>query len=92
MTTGERIRERRRALNMTQNELRRQMPKPKPKREVSREDCDRFIERFCRIEQMDREEQKSLLRKTVDQIAVTPEDIGLFMTVKRGVVIAINKQ
>ena len=74
------------------NELRRQMPKPKPKREVSREDCDRFIERFCRIEQMDREEQKSLLRKTVDQIAVTPEDIGLFMTVKRGVVIAINKQ
>ena len=73
------------------NELRRQMPKPKPKREVSREDCDRFIERFCRIEQMDREEQKSLLRKTVDQIAVTPEDIGLFMTVKRGVVIAINK-
>ena len=74
------------------NELRRQMPKPKPKREVSREDCDRFIERFCRIEQMDREEQKSLLRKTVDQIAVTPEDIGLFMTVKRGVVIAVNKQ
>jgi hypothetical protein len=51
----------------------------------------RFIERFCQIEQMDREEQKSLLRKTVDQIAVTPEDIGLFMTVKRGVVIAINK-
>ena len=74
------------------NELRRQMPKPKPKREVSREDCDRFIERFCRIEQMDREEQKSLLRKTVDQIAVTPEDIGLFMSIKRGVVISINKQ
>ena len=74
------------------NELRRQMPVTKPRQTVSREDCDRFIEMFCDIESMDREQKKIVLRRTVEQIVVKPDDISLFMTVKRGVVIAINKQ
>ena len=74
------------------NELRRQMPVTKPRQTVSREDCDRFIESFCDIESMDREQKKIILRRTVDQIVVKPDDISLFMTVKGGVVIAINKQ
>ena len=74
------------------NELRRQMPEKKPRQTVSREDCDRFIESFCDIESMDREQKKIVLRRTVDQIVVKPDDISLFMSIKRGVVIAINKQ
>ena len=74
------------------SELRRQMPVTKPRQTVSREDCDKFIEMFCDIESMDREQKKIVLRRTVDQIVVKPDDISLFMTVKRGVVIAINKQ
>ena len=74
------------------NELRRQMPVTKPRQTVSREDCDRFIESFCDIDSMDKEQKKIVLRRTVDQIVVKPDDISLFMTVKRGVVIAINKQ
>ena len=41
---------------------------------------------------MDREHQKIILKRTVDQIVVKPDDISLFMSIKRGVVIAINKQ
>ena len=74
------------------NELRRQMPEKKPRQTVSREDCDRFIESFCDIESMDMEQKKIVLRRTVDQIVVKPDDISLFMSIKRGVVIAINKQ
>jgi predicted transcriptional regulator len=74
------------------NELRRQMPEKKKKQTVSKADCDAFIESFCDIESMDREHQKIILKRTVDQIVVKPDDISLFMTVKRGVVIAINKQ
>ena len=75
------------------NELRRQMPeKPKPKREVSREDCDRFIERFCDIESMDRDEQKSLLKSVVDKIVVNGMEISLFMNVKAGVCVVVNKK
>jgi site-specific DNA recombinase len=74
------------------NELRRQMPEKKKKQTVSKADCDAFIESFCDIESMDREQKKIILRRTVDQIVVKPDDISLFMTVKRGVVIAINKQ
>lgn len=74
------------------NELRRQMPeKVQPKQTVSREECDRFIESFCDIESMDRQEQRLLLRKTIEQIAVKPDDICLFMSIKRGVCIVINK-
>jgi hypothetical protein len=40
---------------------------------------------------MDREQKKIILRRTVDQIVVKPDDISLFMTVKRGVVISVNK-
>jgi hypothetical protein len=74
------------------NELRRQMPEKKKKQTVSKADCDAFIESFCDIESMDREQKKIVLRRTVDQIVVKPDDISLFMTVKRGVVIALNKQ
>jgi hypothetical protein len=75
------------------NELRRQMPeKPKPKREVSREDCDRFIERFCDIESMDRDEQKSLLKSVIDKIVVNGMEISLFMNVKAGVCVVVNKK
>ena len=74
------------------NELRRQMPVAKPRQTVSKADCDKFIEMFCDIESMDREQKKKVLRRTVDQIVVKPDDISLFMTVKRGVVIAVNKQ
>lgn len=74
------------------NELRRQMPVTKPRQTVSKDDCDKFVEMFCDIESMDMEQKKIILRRTVDQIVVKPDDISLFMTVKRGVVIAINKQ
>ena len=74
------------------NELRRQMPeKVQPKQTVSREECDRFIESFCDIESMDRQEQRLLLRKTIEQIAVKPDEICLFMSIKRGVCIVINE-
>ena len=74
------------------NELRRQMPeKVLPKQTVSREECDRFIESFCDIESMDRQEQRLLLRKTIEQIAVKPDEICLFMSIKRGVCIVINE-
>ena len=74
------------------NELRRQMPVKKPRQTVSKDDCDKFIEMFCDIESMDREQKKIVLRKTVDQIVVKPDNISLFMAIKRGVVIAVNKQ
>jgi hypothetical protein len=74
------------------NELRRQMPVTKPRQTVSKDDCDKFIEMFCDIESMDREQKKIVLRRTVDQIVVKPDDISLFMSIKRGVVIAVNKQ
>lgn len=74
------------------NKLRRQMPEKKPKKTVSRADCDAFVESFCDIEMMDREHQKIILRRTVDQIVVTPDEISLFMRVNRGVIIAINKK
>ena len=73
------------------NELRKQMPKEHPKTEVSRAACDAFIEAFCDIETHEPEIQKMILRKTIDKIVVTPEELCLFTNIQKGACIMVNK-
>lgn len=73
------------------NELRKQMPKERPKVEVSRAACDAFIEEFCDIENREPEVQRLILKKCIDKIVVKPEDIILFTNIQKGTNIIINK-
>lgn len=73
------------------NELRKQMPKERPKTEVSKAACDAFIEAFCDIETHEPEIQKMILRKTIDKIVVTPEELCLFTNIQKGACIVVNK-
>ena len=73
------------------NELRKQMPKEHKKTEVSRAACDAFIEAFCDIETHEPEMQKTILRKTIDKIVVTPEELTLFTNIQKSTSITINK-
>ena len=73
------------------NELRKQMPKERQKTEVSRAACDAFIEAFCDIETHEPEMQKTILRKTIDKIVVTPEGLTLFTNIQKNTSITINK-
>lgn len=73
------------------NELRKQMPKPKEKVEVSRAACDAFVEEFCDIENREPEVQRLILKKCIDKILVKPEDIILFTNIHKGASISINK-
>ena len=74
-------------------ELRRQMPpEPKPVQVVSKEDCDRFIEKFCDIQNLERSGQKAILKGTVQSIVVNEEEIILFMNVKGGICVVVNKK
>ena len=74
------------------SELRRQMPKePKPTMPISREACDAFIEAFCDIETHEPEIQKLILRKTIDKIVVTPDELFLFTNIQKGTSIMVIK-
>ena len=73
------------------NELRKQMPKERPKVEVSRAACDAFIEEFCDIENREPEVQRLILKKCIDKIVVKPDDIILFTNIQKGTNIIINK-
>lgn len=73
------------------NELRKQMPKERPKVEVSRAACDAFIEAFCDIETHEPEIQKLILRKTIDKIVVTPDELFLFTNIQKGTSILVTK-
>ena len=73
------------------NELRKQMPKERPKTEVSRAACDAFIEAFCDIETHEPEIQKMILRKTIDKIVVKPDELCLFTNIQKGACIVVNK-
>lgn len=75
----------------TVSKLRRQMPKEHPKTEVSREACDAFIEAFCNIETHEPDVQRMILRKTIDKIVVTPDELYLFTNIQKGTSIMINK-
>ena len=73
------------------NELRKQMPKPKEKVEVSRAACDAFIEDFCDIENREPYVQRLILKKCIDKILVKPDEIVLFTNIHKGASISINK-
>lgn len=73
------------------NELRKQMPKERPKVEVSRAACDAFIEEFCNIETHEPKMQRSILRNMVDKIVVTPDDLCLFTNIQKGTYILVIK-
>ena len=71
------------------NEIRRKMP-PKPKKvEVSRAACDKFVDLFCDIEALSRDQIKYILRKTVTHIIVNGKETILNMEVSRGISISI---
>ena len=73
------------------NELRKQMPKERPKVEVSRAACDAFIEEFCDIEHREPDIQRLILRKFIDKIVVKPDDIILFTNIQKGTCILVTK-
>lgn len=74
------------------NELRRQMPpEPKPAPPVSREACDAYLERIFNIKDLTYDEQRSLLRTSVEKIVVYRDKLVLFTIMHREAYIVINK-
>lgn len=75
------------------NELRRQMPpEPKPAPPVSREACDAYLERIFNIKDLSYDEQRSLLRSSVEKIVVYRDKLVLFTIMHREAYIIINKK